>query len=89
MRTIILIEEARVQLVLQPENKHDKSVLDVLEKMPQTHRVTFYQTQGGWTARRPIYSDSMYGKADNGEDLLIVFDEPPKPDDPDKGPSVD
>lgn len=76
MKTIILIESGRTQLVLQPESPHDNSVLTLLEKLPNAHRVEFYQTQGGWTARRPIYGDSAFGQPSKQEDLLIVFDTP-------------
>lgn len=64
MKTIILIKENRTQLILQPENEHDKEVLKLLSKMPNTHRDTFYDCEGGWTRRGA-------GK----EDLIIVFDQ--------------
>ena len=65
MKTIILVEEGRTQLVLQPENDHDKEVAKVLEKLPNTHRSHFYQCQGGYTTSYPR----------DKEDVIIVFDE--------------
>jgi len=63
MKTTILIKENRTQLVLEPENDHDKEVLKILAKMPNTHADNFYDCEGGWTRR------------DNGNtDLVIVFD---------------
>lgn len=73
MKTTILIKENRTQLVLHPESEHDKSVLDILEKMPNTHRRNLYDRQGGFTMFSPDYPDT-YGKT-VGEDLMIVFDE--------------
>jgi hypothetical protein len=63
MNTIILIEKNRTQLVLQPETDHDKDVLKILEKLPNTHRAEFYGCQGGWTRH-----------ASGSTDLMIVFD---------------
>jgi hypothetical protein len=80
VKTLIVIEENRTQLVLQPESKHDESVLTTLEMLPNTHRVEFYQTQGGWTARRPVYGPSMYGEPKKQADLVIVFDNPMPPE---------
>lgn len=72
MKTTILIKEGRTQLVLHPEGEHDKAVLDVLEKMPNTHRTNLYDRQGGWTA----FSEygSYYGSHDQNKDLMIIFD---------------
>lgn len=70
MKTTILIKEDRTQLVLHPESKHDKSVLDILEKMPDTHRTNLYDRQGGFT----MFTE--YRNSDTGEDLMIVFDQP-------------
>ena len=66
MNTIILIEKNRTQLVLQPEDKHDKDVLKTLESLPNTYRSEFYKCQGGWTRQ-----------SENKEDLIIVFDTKP------------
>ena len=76
MKTTILIKENRTQLVLHPESNHDKSVLDILEKMPNTHRTNLYDRQGGFT----MFTEygSAYGKHDNNKDLMIVFDDKPE-----------
>ena len=73
MKTTILIKEHRTQLVLHPENEHDKSVLVVLEKLPNTHRWDLYDREGGFTMFAPQNHDNS-GKA-VGKDLMIVFDE--------------
>jgi hypothetical protein len=65
MKTTILIKENRTQLILEHENDHEKEVLKILEKLPNTHRTQFYNTNGGYTAGSRQYYD---------EDLLIVFD---------------
>lgn len=74
MKTTILIKENRTQLVLHPESDHDKSVLDILEKMPNTHRKNLYDRQGGFTMFAPDTRDSYGSDKSIGEDLMIVFD---------------
>ena len=78
MKTTILIKENRTQLVLHPESEHDSSILDILEKMPNTHRYNLYDREGGFTMfdqeRRDYYGN---GKQ-IGKDLMIVFDKAPK-----------
>jgi hypothetical protein len=72
MKTTILIKENRTQLVLHPESKHDKHVLDILQELPNTHRADLCDRQGGYTMfDRPR---ETYG--DRGKDLMIVFDAP-------------
>lgn len=81
METTILIKENRTQLVLHPENKHDRSVLDILEKMPNTHRTNLYDRQGGFT----MFTEHQ--QTDIGTDLMIVFDQKataPKGEQPDE-----
>lgn len=73
MKTTILIKENRTQLVLHPESEHDSSVLDILEKMPNTHRTNLYDRQGGFT-KFTEYGNS-YGDNSSNEDLMIVFNE--------------
>ena len=71
MRTTILIKEKRTQLVLHADSQHDKDVLYILEKLPNTHRTNLYDRQGGFT----MFDDGSYINK-NGKDLMIVFDEP-------------
>ena len=78
MKTIILVEEKRTQLCLKPENEHDKSVLDVLEKLPNTHRTNLYARQGGYTAFEEY--GTAFGQHGQHKDLLIVFDKPAQQD---------
>jgi hypothetical protein len=70
MQTTILIQEGRTQLVLKPESEHEKEVLNVLRKMPNTHSDNFYDCEGGWTRRSGI---GMYD-TEKDKDLVIVFD---------------
>jgi hypothetical protein len=70
MKTTILIKENRTQLVLHPESEHDKSVLDVLANMPNTHRTNLYDRQGGFT----MFTEYDYDSSN--KDLMIVFDQP-------------
>lgn len=74
MKTTIITEENRIQLCLHPENEHDSSVLDVLEKMPNTHRTHLYQRAGGYTAFD--YGWDSFNHKESGKDLLIVFNQP-------------
>lgn len=67
MQTVLVIKEGRTQLVLQPESDHDKEVLKVLEKLPNTHRIDFYDTAGDY---------SRFSSGSSHDDLAIVFDEP-------------
>lgn len=73
MKTTILIKENRTQLVLHPESEHDSSVLDILEKMPNTHRTNLYDRQGGFT----MFTEygNAYGDNSSNKDLMIVFNE--------------
>lgn len=73
MKITILIKENRKQLVLHPESDYDRSVLDMLAELPNTHRTNLYDRQGGYTAfteYRTAYGDDISNK-----DLMIVFDE--------------
>ncbi len=75
MKTTILIKENRTQLVLHPESDHDSSVLDILEKMPNTHRTNLYDRQGGYTMFTEYGNDGLYGgNNSSNKDLMIVFD---------------
>ena len=78
MNTTILIKENRTQLVLHPESEHDKAVLDILEKMPNTHRTNLYDRNGGFTMFDEERYDSFGGGKRLGKDLMIVFDTEPK-----------
>ncbi len=80
MKTTILIKENRTQLVLHPDSDHDKAVLDILEKMPNTHRCNLYDRQGGFTMFDDI-AINYSRTASHGKDLMIVFDDP-EADDP-------
>lgn len=64
MKTTILIKEDRVQLVLEYETDHEKEVLKVLEKLPNTHRADFIDCRTGYTWDRG-----------HDKDLVIVFDQ--------------
>ena len=74
MKTTILIKENRTQLVLHPESEHDKSVLDILENMPNTHRWDLYDREGGFTMFGPERYDKFGDNKPLGKDLMIVFD---------------
>ena len=76
MNTTILIREGRTQLVLHPESEHDKDVIDVLTKLPNTHRTNLYDRAGGYTAFSEYQNDFAYGgNNSSNKDLMIVFDE--------------
>lgn len=74
MKTIILIKDNRTQLVLQAETDHEKEVLDLLEKLPNTHRCEFYDTQGGFTRGYSSFTEPYGYTRSRDKDLLIVFD---------------
>lgn len=51
MKTAIYIIEGTAQVVLTPENEHEKNVIDLLDKDDNelsTMRGSFYHCQGGW-----------------------------------------
>jgi hypothetical protein len=69
MKTIIMIEQGRTQLVLQPENQADKEALAILQPRientsSKTYRDRYYQCAGGWTRHDAARHD-----------LVIVFDQ--------------
>jgi hypothetical protein len=67
VRASLLIQSRRTQLVLQPDSDHDKAVIGVLSKLPNSHRIDFYETRVGWSNFR--------GQNDvPHDDLAIVFD---------------
>lgn len=74
MKTTILIKECRTQLVLHPEGEHDEEVIEVLTKLPNTHRTNLYDRQGGYTAFTEY--GNAYGDHSSNKDLMIVFDNP-------------
>lgn len=78
MKVTLITEEDRQQICLHPETTYDKSVLDALEELPNTHRTHLYKRQGGYTAFDNKW-DSFEHKQ-TGEDLLIVFDQPKEKD---------
>jgi hypothetical protein len=73
MKTTILIKEGRTQLVLHPESDHDSDVVEVLTKLPNTHRTNLYDRQGGFTAFTEY--GNAFGDHSSNQDLMIVFDE--------------
>lgn len=74
MKTTILIKENRTQFVLHPENEHDNDVIEILTKLPNTHRTNLYDRQGGYTSFTEY--DYAYGDHSSNKDLMIIFDEP-------------
>jgi hypothetical protein len=66
VKTIILIEQDRVQLVLKPEGKHDEEVAKILESLPGAQRTSLYARNGGYTG--------FDGIGDEGKDLMVIFD---------------
>jgi hypothetical protein len=74
MKITLITEEDRTQVCLHPESEYDSSVLDSLESLPNTHRTSLYERQGGYTAFDSYRGGDMFGGGPVGEDLLIVFD---------------
>ena len=67
MKTAIYIEDGRTQLVLTPETDFEKGTVGRIDEGGRTVKIYtggFYTCQGGWTAQRREY----------GESLIIVMD---------------
>lgn len=54
MKTAIYLEDDRLQVVLTPENKFEKSILEAIgdHESVKILRGSFYACQGGWTRHR-------------------------------------
>lgn len=55
MKTLIMIESGRTQLVLQPEGEHDKAVLKLLEKLPHNPSRRIF-SMSGWMDQTTAFS---------------------------------
>jgi hypothetical protein len=64
MKTAILIENTRIQLIFSPQSSYDLKIIDILAKLPNTHRDRFFGCQGGWTRR----------ERGGRRELVMVFD---------------
>ena len=71
MRTAIVVEDGRLQVVLHPETATDAQVFKLVERAKdiQWHVGTYYQCAGGWTRQGHEHS----GK---GDSIILVLDEP-------------
>lgn len=72
MKVAFYIEEGLEQIVLTPENEHEKRMMDLLHKGQRSFSImrgTFYQCQGGW-----VRHGSSFGlhEDDRSDDSTII-----------------
>jgi hypothetical protein len=73
MKTVILIEDGRLQLVLTPETEHEKAAVKTIEGRKAEVSILageFYACSGGWTRQSHSFGDSR-GEA---RSLMVVVD---------------
>jgi hypothetical protein len=74
MKTVVLIEDGRLQLVLTPETEHEKAALKMIEgRAPKVSILAgeYYACAGGWT--RESHS---FGRSTEQRSLMVVVDMP-------------
>jgi hypothetical protein len=75
MRTVILIEDGRLQLVLTPETEHEKAALKTIEGRKADVSILageFYACSGGWTRQ-----SHSFGESRAAQSLMVVVDTAP------------
>lgn len=86
MKTAIYIVEGTVQIVLTPENDHEKNVVKLIGQEDKSLRVmqgSFYSCQGGWYRHSSPFSDGTY----EDKSIIIRLDDK-KPEPIQEGPHV-
>jgi hypothetical protein len=75
MKTVILIEDGRLQLVLTPETEHEKAAIKTIEGRKAEVSILageFYACSGGWTRQSHSFGDSRETRS-----LMVVVDATP------------
>jgi len=75
MKSILIIENNLSQIVLTPENEHEKQVLNLIneQKVETVIKVgNFNQCQGGWVRYYPSYR-AFDESAEDIESLMLVL----------------
>ena len=73
MQTTLIIQDGVQQVVLTPDNKHEKSILGLIEsqKVDVAIKVgNFSECRGGWIKH---YPSSIYGDSANFDSLMLVL----------------
>jgi hypothetical protein len=73
MKTVVLIEDGRIQLVLTPETKHEKGALKLLEDRSLRVRILageYYACAGGWTRE-----SHNFGSSTESRSLIVMVDD--------------
>jgi hypothetical protein len=74
MKTVVLIEDGRLQLVLTPETEHEKAALKMIEGRGAGVRILageYYACAGGWTRESHLFGNSRETRS-----LMVVVDMP-------------
>lgn len=87
MKIALYIEDGLEQIVLTPESKTEKSILDKLHDGSRSlniHRGSFYECRGGYARYTPYWQSSIYGGSSGGDESTMVVLRPiPKSSEPD------
>ena len=78
MKTTLVIQDNKQQVVFTPENEHEKSILKLIESQEVEVALkvgNFSECQGGWVRYYPM-SIPMYGVNDNEFDSLMLVLKP-------------
>lgn len=74
MKTILVIQNDKQQVVFTPENEHERSILKLIEsqQVEVTMKVgNFSDCQGGWIKYYPM--NGMYDANNQFDSLMIVL----------------
>lgn len=78
MKTTLVIQDNKQQVVFTPEGEHEKSILKLIESQEVDVSLkvgSFSECQGGWVRYYPM-SIPMYGVNDNDFDSLMLVLKP-------------
>jgi len=85
MKIALYIEDGLEQLVLTPETKAEKAILDKIHdgtRLLEIHRGAFYGCRGGWTRMKPGYFNDAYtstGREEDESTMIVLRPGPPPP----------
>lgn len=77
MKIALYIEDGREQIVLTPETKTERSILDKLhegQRQLSVRRGAFYGCQGGWTRHARSLGSAYLPDRTEDESTMLVLD---------------
>ena len=78
MKTAIYIEDGVLQLVLTPEDEHEKRSIDMFEAKKMNAEIfvgSFYDCRGGWIRQTAYHNGPMYHSNSDDKSIIIRVDD--------------